>query len=55
VLVERLARAVVATAARRGDRQLELELVEAFATLTGEAGDVAVGDAVADANDHAPL
>jgi hypothetical protein len=30
-----------------------LEFIEAGAALTGSVGDVAIGDAVADANDHA--
>ena len=52
VVVKGLASAVVAAAAGGRDRQIELQLVEALATLVGGASDVAVGDAVADANDH---
>ena len=55
VVVEGLASTVVTAAAGGGDRQIELEFVEAFTTLVSGASDVAVGDPVADANDHAAM
>lgn len=53
MLVKGVARAVMALAAAGCDAQCELQFIEAGATLTGDAGDVAIGDSVADANDHA--
>ena len=44
--------AVMALAAGRGHGQLELQVLKAGAAFTGGAGDVAVGDSVADANYH---
>ena len=53
VMMEGLASAVVTTSTGRCDRQLELKLVEVRTALLGNARDVAVGDAVADTDDHA--
>jgi len=53
VLVEGVAGAVMALAAAGCNPQCELQFVEAGATLTGDPRDVAVGDSVADKNDHA--
>jgi len=52
---EGLARAIAAGTASRGDAQFVLKLIEAGAAVACCMGDVAVGDAVADANDHAPV
>ncbi len=46
-----IARVTLAASALRGHTQLELDLVEAQSRL-GVAGDVAVGDASADTNNH---
>lgn len=53
MVVEGLAGAVVALAASGGDGQLELQFVEAGAAVPCSAGDVAVGNSVADTNYHA--
>ena len=52
VSVERLARAGAARAATRPDAELGLQLLERAAAVVNGRGDGAVGDAVADANDH---
>jgi hypothetical protein len=49
-----LARAVFAIAALRGHAEFELDVVKTPARL-GAAGNVAVGDSVADANNHATI
>tara|TARA_R110001599_G_scaffold94563_2_gene245859 strand:- start:996 stop:1190 length:195 start_codon:yes stop_codon:yes gene_type:complete len=46
-----IARVTLASAALRGHAQFELDFVEAQASL-GVAGDVTVGDATADTNNH---
>jgi hypothetical protein len=55
VPLERLARAAAARAATRGDAELDLQLLERAAAAVDGGGDGTVGDAVADANDHASL
>jgi hypothetical protein len=52
--VEGFTRAVLALSAGRADQQFELKLVEAGAAFLRGAGDVPVGDSVADADNHAP-
>ena len=52
---EGLAGAIAAGAAGRRDPQVVLKLIEAGAAVACCMGDVAVGDAMADANDHAPV
>lgn len=42
----------MAPAAGGGDRQLELEFIEVCTPLVSSASNVAIGDAVADANYH---
>ena len=53
VPLEGLARAAAARAATRGDAELDLQLLERAAAVLDGGGDVAVGNPVADANDHA--
>lgn len=53
MVLEGLAHAVMALAATGCHRQLELQFVEAGAAPLRSASDVAVGDPVADANNHA--
>ena len=55
VPLERFARAAAARAATRGDAELDLQLLERAAAAVDGGGDGTVGDAVADANDHASL
>ena len=52
MVLKRLASAVMAPAAGGGNRQLELEFNEVCTPLVSSAGNVAIGDAVADANYH---
>ena len=55
VSLERLARASAARAATRADAELGLQLLERAAAVVNGRGDGAVGDPVADANDHARI
>jgi hypothetical protein len=50
--LEGLYRTVVTGTAGSSHAQLALQFVEAVAALADGAGDVAVGDAMTDANDH---
>jgi len=53
VSLERLARASAARAATRADAELDLQLLERAAAVVDGGSDGTVGNAVADANDHA--